>query len=222
MEKAARSCLVFLNGKYDLSNMRYYLDEIRNAGTEARVIAVDGGLRIFDHLRLVPDLIVGDLDSVENEILSRFADVPRRQFDRDKDLTDGELAVRIVLEEDAGAVSLYGWEAKEGEVDHMFGNALLLFLGTNLTLRSPGIEVRAAADSGVFFSGVVGDRLSVVPLSCQIEVKYRGCRFPLIEGEVVTSAFGETRTLRNEFMKTQVEVQIKGKALVIHQAFQRP
>ncbi len=35
-------------------------------------IAIDGGLRVFRDYGLVPDLIVGDMDSVEAELLKSY------------------------------------------------------------------------------------------------------------------------------------------------------
>ncbi len=223
-----KACVViFLNGVYDSSRTAFYIDAIREAGQKVSVVAVDGALEFFDRLGILPDLIAGDLDSVSPETLARYSDVAKRQFPKDKDFTDGELAVRIAIGEGAGEIKLFGWEAAHGEVDHLFGNAFLLFLaqdlgeeyGTNdltISLCSPGLEVQAVTDATLVLRGQVGDRLSVVPLTDRLEVKYRGCRFPLLAGSTVMSSFGETRTLRNEFCKTQVEVVIQGKALVIH------
>lgn len=75
----------------------------------ALVIAVDGGL---DHARaagIVPDRLVGDLDSITDAGL-RWAeahiDIVRHPADKDE--TDTQLALRLALEEGAEEVTLIG------------------------------------------------------------------------------------------------------------------
>ncbi len=59
------------------------------------LIAVDGGLRYFTPFDLVPDLIIGDLDSADPEDVQRFKTqgVEVRQYPIEKNETDLELAL---------------------------------------------------------------------------------------------------------------------------------
>ncbi len=68
------------------------------------LIAVDGGLRHVLAAGHLPDLLVGDLDSVLQADLERAGPVPRVTFPTDKDATDLELAVREAVT--AGASEL--------------------------------------------------------------------------------------------------------------------
>ena len=45
---------------------------MRSAREADMTIAIDGGLRVFRDYGLVPDLIVGDMDSVEAELLKSY------------------------------------------------------------------------------------------------------------------------------------------------------
>ena len=56
------------------------------------VIAADGGLRHARSLGVRPDLLVGDLDSVDRETLERYPDLQRVVHPSDKDALDLELA----------------------------------------------------------------------------------------------------------------------------------
>lgn len=61
------------------------------------VVAADSGLRHAKALALVPDVIVGDFDSVEASLLADYPDIPREQHPPEKDWLDLELAIHLVL-----------------------------------------------------------------------------------------------------------------------------
>lgn len=72
------------------------------------VIAADGGLRHAEPLGLTPELIVGDFDSVSDEDLVKYADVPREQYPTNKNELDLELALSQALEQGADELLLLG------------------------------------------------------------------------------------------------------------------
>lgn len=67
-----RRCLIITGGKLDLAFARSFLEK----ETFDKIIAVDGGLKAVKELGLVPDYIVGDFDSVSNEIREEFRQYP--------------------------------------------------------------------------------------------------------------------------------------------------
>lgn len=72
------------------------------------VIAADGGLELARTLKLTPDLLVGDMDSVSRSALDAFPDVPRQTHDTDKDELDLELAILAALERGADEIRVLG------------------------------------------------------------------------------------------------------------------
>ena len=65
-----KSGLIITGGKIDLAFAR---DFLREKGALADcVVSVDGGLEVTKALGLVPDAIVGDFDSVHQEILEEY------------------------------------------------------------------------------------------------------------------------------------------------------
>ena len=86
-----RRCLIITGGKLDLAFARSFLEK----ETFDKIIAVDGGLKAVKKLGLVPDYIVGDFDSVSNEIREEFRQYPFivwEQHKPEKNETDTELA----------------------------------------------------------------------------------------------------------------------------------
>ncbi len=59
----------------------------------ARVIAADSGMRHAAALGVTPELWLGDFDSVTEDLLETYRDIPRQVFPREKDKTDGEIAI---------------------------------------------------------------------------------------------------------------------------------
>ena len=81
----------------------------------ALVIAADGGLRHTDALGLVPDVILGDFDSLG------YIPADSRVYPVEKDDTDAMLAVRVGLERGCDGFFFYG--AMDGpRLDHTIAN----------------------------------------------------------------------------------------------------
>lgn len=82
------------------------------------IIAADSGLKIAEEYSLVPDLILGDLDSVSPRTLEKFKNLPKTTFIRDKDFPDTELALKTAEERGSELTVLLGGGG--GRLDHLF------------------------------------------------------------------------------------------------------
>ena len=138
-----KAALIFLNGYYDLRYLDFYRSEIESA-IENRfpLICADGGIRIFDELNrrsevlLVPDVHIGDMDSVSHrgsEPLSQAKQTVQKWVGQtDKDWTDGQLAVDYALEKyGCRHIIIYGGlpRPNEYETDQFLGNLKLMRFG---------------------------------------------------------------------------------------------
>src|SRR5690606_26295611 len=74
----------------------------------ARVIAADSGMRHAAALGVTPELWLGDFDSVTEDLLETYRDIPRQVFPREKDKTDGEIAIHAAIERGATSLVLVG------------------------------------------------------------------------------------------------------------------
>ena len=128
-----------------------------------RVIAADGGIAHAAPLGLAVDLWVGDFDSTDPALAARHPDVPQRRFPRDKDRTDGEIAIEAALDEGADDLLLVG-ALRGPRTDHAFMHLVLLLRyaaaghrieardGTERALPLTGRETRLACQPGTTFS----------------------------------------------------------------------
>ena len=138
-----RAALIFLNGYYDTRHLDFYRQEIVTAVENGSpLICADGGIRIFDALNrcgempLVPDVLIGDMDSVPNRgykpLLQAKQIVQEWVGKTDKDYTDGQLAVDYALEAyRCRHIIIYGGLPRPEvyETDQFLGNLKLMRLG---------------------------------------------------------------------------------------------
>lgn len=87
-------------------------------------VAVDGGLVHCHNMEVIPDLIIGDFDSVSKELLIKYEGIPTETFPVDKDETDTEIALRAVMSSTVEKIGLFG--ALEKRADHALFNLHLL------------------------------------------------------------------------------------------------
>jgi len=94
-------------------------------------IAVDGGLSYITAMKLKPNLIIGDLDSADPELVDRFKaqGVEVRKYPPEKNETDLELALDAALEMKPDIIWIAG--ALGNRLDQTLGNVFLLIHRTN-------------------------------------------------------------------------------------------
>ena len=91
------------------------------------IIAADRGMEFCRRRGIVPDCIVGDFDSANEETVAYFHQIPQiiwKQFCPKKDETDTELALMTAFEHQASEIHLVG--ATGTRLDHVLGNIRLL------------------------------------------------------------------------------------------------
>ncbi len=198
-------------------------DLLRSAdANNVLVIAADGGLHKAGALGLVPDLVVGDGDSLapgELDDLSRHG-IEVQLHPRSKDASDTELAVREAVRRGAADVTLIG--ALGGvRFDHALANVLLLAapdIEAGLAIVDGPTTIRVVGRRGperLDVDGAVGDILSLLPLSEVVTgVGATGCAYPL---DGATLRLGSTLGLSNELLSSRAVVAVEGGRLaVIH------
>lgn len=112
-------------------------------GPDDLVLAADGGYRALYSLGYMPDLLLGDFDSLGDVPLP--ANLPVLRFPVRKDDTDTGLALRYGLEQGFRDFALYGCAG--GRVDHLLANlqsmARVSRLGASVRLAAPDYDAWA-------------------------------------------------------------------------------
>lgn len=208
--------IILANGKIENPDL---LKERLSPNPVATVIAADGGYQHAESLGLSVDLLVGDLDSVSQDVKNKLVDsgASLEPYSASKDEIDLELA--LLHAKKLGATDILMIGALGGRVDMSLANLLLLThpqmvdvqiqvwndLQTIWLIRPPGGQI----------AGQIGDTVSLFPIAGDATgITTSNLEYELIDA---TLTAGEVRGVSN-VLATQVG-QVKfhsGMLLVVH------
>lgn len=182
------------------------------------IVCADGGTRLALALDRVPQLLIGDLDSIAGADHARIEslDIPIRQYPQVKDQTDLELAVADACERNPPAILIIG--ALGGRLDHTLANISLLLddrlSGIDCRIDD-GIEEVTVCRDHLVITGRPGDLVSLLPWGAPAQaVRTEGLRWPL---RAETLYPDHTRGVSNEMIADTAIVQVEtGPLLVVH------
>jgi thiamine pyrophosphokinase len=195
--------LVFAGGDRPPAEVLHGLDAVDV------VIAADSGLDHALALGCRVDVVVGDLDSVTADALTRARDAGARveQHPAEKDATDLELALGAARAHGVDRIVVIGGGG--GRVDHFLANALALTVPELADVR---IEARFGnADAVVIrttatLEGAAGDIVSLIAVGGPARgIETEGLRYPL-RGEDLHP--GSTRGVSNELLGIEARVSV--------------
>jgi thiamine pyrophosphokinase len=183
------------------------------------IVAADGGALALERWKILPHLVVGDMDSLGDAGVERMArlGIPVAKFSAAKDESDLELAVAQAIETGASEIVLLG--ALGGDrLDHETANLLLLadpgYDGVRLEARRGTLRIRPIRGEGsLSLAGPVGALVTLLPVNGNADgVTTKGLRFALNDE---TLRFGRARGLSNEVISLPATVNVsKGSLLV--------
>ena len=177
---------------------------INNTETFEKIIAVDSGYEHLTKLDLKPDILIGDLDSVDEELINiaKSEGVEIFEFNKDKDESDFELAINYSISIEAGSITIIGGE--NGEIDHLFSiyniisnckfNNGITWLYENYIMKF---------QSTAIFSLPKGEKFSIIPISNLENLNIEGSKYELHDTFIQK---GSSRTLRNESIGKEITV----------------
>ena len=176
------------------------------------IICADGGAQHALALGLMPEVVVGDLDSLSGEaqatLVARGVELIRHPVKKDQ--TDLELAFSVAIAR--GATEILLLTALGGRLDQQLANILLLARPEWQSARLGLAEGNQLAwllrgPDELRLSGRPGDIFSFIPLSPTVQgLDLENVEWPLQNATVL---FGSTLTISNTFLEPQVTVRIK-------------
>ncbi|MBI5964338.1 MAG: thiamine diphosphokinase [Chloroflexi bacterium] len=203
--------IILANGDLpDLEKARTFLHD------DDFIIAVDGGTRHALALGRIPNVLIGDLDSVTDEERRKMKESNAEifQFPRDKNETDLELAIQhaqILNPEQIIILAALG-----GRLDQTLGNISLLSDTQHATRNirlDDGIEEVFFCCKHAQINGANGDIVSLIPWQGEVtgvvttDLKWR------LQNETLYPQ--KTRGISNEMTGNTATVQIESGLLLI-------
>ncbi len=180
------------------------------------IIAADGGTRHALALGLVPNVIVGDLDSLPENFKTSAFDGEIVLYPKDKNETDLELAIQHALTLNPEQIIILA--ALGGRLDQTLGNISLILHPSReaFILRlDDGIEEAFFCREQVQVNGMSGDTVSLIPWQGEVTgIITTGLKWPL-QNETLYPH--KTRGISNEMTGNTTTIQIKsGLLLIVH------
>lgn len=184
----------------------------------AYVICADGGLERAEKYGLIPDIIIGDFDSVDLSLLDRYREhqVDIEKFPSEKDFTDMELAIECAISKGYKNIVLTG--ATGTRLDHTFANFMLIEkyhkIGVDLTIIDNNNELKIISPDGdLIIDNKEGYYISLIPLTdCIQGLSLEGFKYPLNK---VSVQRGSTLCISNQLIGSKGRITLnKGTAIV--------
>jgi thiamine pyrophosphokinase len=153
---------------------------LTKAAEEAtRIVAADSGLERALESGIEPDVVVGDMDSLEDRgLLDHFPAERVRSYPQDKDDTDTEIALNMLYESGAEEIVLAGGGG--GRLDHLIGILSLFHRNKHPDMWLTGENEVTAIDDVLVRTGLRGEVVSLFPVGTEpAQMRSAGLKWPL-------------------------------------------
>lgn len=173
--------LIISNG--DIKDYNFYKKLIKDADM---VICADGGANHAYRMKLKPHLIVGDLDSIKEEVLEFYEKegVRIEKYPPMKDETDTQLAMLKAIELGAKEITFIGVIGER--LDHSYANLSLLLYLLNRNIKGKIVNEMNEIyliNKFIEVEGKKGELLSLLPYSKEVKGIYTKGLFYGLSGQ---------------------------------------
>jgi thiamine pyrophosphokinase len=173
--------LIISNG--DIKDYDFYKNLTKEVDI---VICADGGANHAYQMKLKPHLIVGDLDSIKEEVLEFYENkgVKIEKYSPMKDETDTQLAMIKAIELGAKEIIFTGVFGER--FDHSYANLSLLLYLLNRNIKGKIINEKNEIyliDKFLEIEGKKGELLSLLPYSKDVKGIYTKGLFYALSGQ---------------------------------------
>ena len=185
-------------------------------------IVADSGMEFMRRAGLMPDMIIGDFDSVCTETLEYFKEqqgIIFKELNPVKDDTDTEFAIRQAIGLGAKGITVLG--ATGTRLDHVLGNVALLGIGlkeqVDIQLVDAHNRIRMI-DKAICLtkSEQFGNFVSLLPYSGEVKgVTLKGFKYPL---ENYTMGSFSSLGISNEIVEEKAEILFEEGILLVIEA----
>jgi len=198
-----KKCIILANGKPPKKNVVTFFQK-RNFQT---LICADGGANSAMKLNLIPDVIIGDLDSISAEALKNFNSVSKIIRIKRQNDTDVEKCLKYAIKSGFDEIMLMG--VTGNRLDHTFCNlgiVLKFFSEINISLIAED-SILKPYKGNVKLKTHPGETISLYGIDSKTKITSKGLKYPL---KNVSLSFGKKESTSNVASGKVVELKITG------------
>jgi len=198
-----KKCIILANGKPPKKRVISFFQK-KEFDT---LICADGGANSALKMKLIPDYIIGDLDSISSQALKSFRNSSKIiQLKRQND-TDVEKCLKYAIGKKYDEAIIVG--ATGNRLDHTFCNlgiVLKFFPKINLSLIAEDSFLKPFRGS-VKLKTFPRETISLYGIDRKTKILSKGLKYPL---KNIPLPFGERESTSNISNRTKVELNITG------------
>ncbi|NLY43573.1 MAG: thiamine diphosphokinase [Clostridiaceae bacterium] len=206
---------IISNGQ--IKNYDFYRNRIYE---EDYIVCADGGTLHAYRLGITPNVIIGDMDSMDmdcyNEMAQRKVAILKHPVQKDQ--TDTQLAVEHVIKQGCEEIILIG--ALGSRFDHSFANISLLKMILDNKRKGMLLDEKNEIyliNKDIKLKGNIGDILSLLPVTPEVTgITTTGLYYGLKDAKM---EFGIPYGVSNVFIEKEVSISIREGLLLVIKSF---
>jgi thiamine pyrophosphokinase len=206
-----RYALIVCNGALQKSLINKL---IKQPPGQLEIIAADGASDFLYFNKIIPDVIIGDLDSISPAAKKYFtAKKVKINLIVDQNRNDVEKCIGYAIGKGVKDISIVGFSGKR--FDHTINNLSVLkkfHWKANIKVYEKGFEY-FFINGKIEFNCKPGDIISLIALPKASGVKTKGLKYPL---NYETLEFGGMQGTLNEALQNTVSIEFRSGALLLY------
>lgn len=205
--------LIITGGKINKNFAKKYL----KSNKYDIIIAVDKGLETIDYLKLQPQYVLGDFDSVNTKILEKYKtqNIKIIKLNPEKDLTDTHSAIDLALEIKSTEITILG--AIGTRLDHTMANIHILKQALDKNIKAKIVneknEIELINKEIIIKKDDNYKYVSIIPLTTNVTgITIEGMKYIIND---YTLSIGDSLGVSNEQIDKEAKISIKTGILVV-------
>lgn len=181
------------------------------------IIAVDGGAKILLSLKITPEVLIGDFDSIDEKTMTfyRQSNCKIITYPSEKDMTDTDIAIAYATDKSCENIVIYGGIGSR--FDHTLANVFVLEKYKNIariTIKNTNNSIELISSGKEYqYQKSQYTYISLIPLSDRIRnIQTSGLKYELT-GEDLTR--GDSLGISNEIIGNSARVKFEEGILLV-------
>ena len=207
-----KECLIVCNGQLTKKELSQFT-KFNKPRRAINIIACDGASDFLKSCGVIPNVIIGDLDSAKPETLKYFSKkkvIVKKVFDQNKN--DLEKAITYALSKKFRVINIIGFGGKR--LDHTLNNLSILkkfYRKAKIKIYENGF-VGEIIGKHAEFECRIGSVVSLIPLPKAAGVTTNGLKYSLKNG---TLEFGVREGALNEAVESKIRISLTNGHLLV-------